>query len=349
MNRRDFLLSAAAAATPRLSFLRDRASVLAWFREAKFGLFIHYGLYSLEGRGEWLQYVEKIPIAEYAKLASRFTADKFDAGKICDLALEAGMRYVNLVTKHCDSFCLWDTRETEFNTMNTPARRDLVAEMAEACRKRGLGLFLFYEHGFDWRHPHGPAPWDWKARSVRPAYDPPDPFYAPRERYDFNNYLRYVSNQITELLTQYGPVAGVWLDGAGIPHSGDKSKFRLPELYALIRKLQPQALISYKWGVNGDEDFLAPEETQLAKIRKEGNTKPVEICATLQKRWWGYCEKCERRNADEVMAKLREAAQWKANLLLNTGPVGDGSIHPDEIAVLREVGRRLRREGFPKA
>ncbi len=331
-----------------------------WFRSAKFGLFIHYGLYSLEGRGEWLQFVEKIPIAEYAKLASRFRADRFDAGKICDLALEAGMKYVNLVTKHCDSFCLWNTRETEFNSMNTPARRDLVAEMAEACRKRGLGLFLFYEHGFDWRHPHGPAPWDWKVRSVRPAYDPPDPHYAPRESYDFNRYLKYVSNQITELLTNYGPVAGIWLDGAGVPHSGDKakfgvphsgdkSKFRLPELYALIRKLQPHALISYKWGVNGDEDFLAPEETQLAKIQKEGNTKPIEICATLQKRWWGYCETCERRSADEVFGKLREAASWKANLLLNTGPLGDGSIHPQEAEVLREVGRRLKRNGFPAA
>lgn len=349
MTRRDFLASMAAAATPKLPFLSSREANLKWFRSAKYGLFIHYGLYSIEGRGEWLQFVEKIPIAEYAKLASRFRADKFDAGKICDLALEAGMKYVNLVTKHCDSFCLWNTRETEFNSMNTPARRDLVAEMADACRKRGLGLFLFYEHGFDWRHPHGPAPWDWKSRAVRPAYDPPDPHYAPRESYDFNNYLRYVSNQITELLTNYGPVAGVWLDGAGVPHSGDPSKFRLPELYALIRKLQPQALISYKWGVNGDEDFLAPEEKQLDKIKKSGNTKPIEICATLQKRWWGYCEKCERRNADEVWEKLREAASWNANLLLNTGPLGDGSIHPQEAAVLREVGARLKREGFPKA
>ena len=246
-----------------------RQAALSWFREARYGLFIHYGLYSLLGRGEWVQYQETIPIAEYARLAERFTAEAFDAEFIADLAVEAEMRYVNLVCKHCDSFALWDTRQTEFNSLNAPAGRDLVAEMAAACAARGLGFFAFYEHGFDWRHPHGPAPWDWPLKVVRPHYDPPDPWFATQEEHDFDQYILYANRQIAELCTRCDALAGVWLDGAGIPVSGDKSKYRCPELYAMIRALQPEALISYKFGVEPElEDFFAPEHHQLERIRE---------------------------------------------------------------------------------
>ena len=323
-----------------------RRAALEWFKNARFGLFIHYGLYSLLGRGEWVMFYDKIRPAEYARLQDQFTASKFDAEFICRLAVEAGMRYITLVTKHCDSFCLWNTKQTDFNSVNSPAKRDLVKEMAEACRKNGLGFFVFYEHGFDWRHPHGPAPWDWKAKAVRPAYDPPDAWYAPRESYDFGKYLDYVTAQITELTGNYGPLAGVWLDGAGVPHSGDRSKFRLPELYSLIRGRQPQTLISYKFGVNGDEDFLAPELPQVKLIQDRG-AKPAEICRTLEPRWWGYDRAAEGKHhtADEVMEMAAECAQYNANLLLNTGPLPDGSIPPEDVRTLREFGRRVRAKG----
>jgi alpha-L-fucosidase len=178
---------------------------------------------------------------------------------------------------------------------------------------------------------------------VRPHYDPPEPSYAYGEDYDFCEYLDYVREQIRELLTGYGPVAGVWLDGAAIPHSGDKSRFRLPKLHAMIRELQPHALISYKWGVTGTEDFLAPEKPQLDRIGKEsGEGKPLEVCLTLQTRGWGYVQDARHLTADEVMAELEAAASLKANLLLNTGPLGDGSIHPEDVSTLREVGKRIR-------
>ncbi|HHW49086.1 MAG TPA: alpha-L-fucosidase precursor [Clostridiaceae bacterium] len=327
---------------------------LKWFRNAGFGLFIHYGLYSLLGKGEWVQYIDKIPLAEYEKLMTQFTACSFDADFIAELALEAGMKYVNLVAKHCDGFCLWNSKTTWFNSVNSPAGRDLVAEMREACSRKGLGFFVFYEHGLDWRHPHGPAPWDWPIKEVRPHYEPPDPNYAPREQYDFNKYIDYVNGHITELCTNYGTISGVWLDGAGVPHSGDKSKFRIKELYALIRSLQPHALISYKWGVEGDEDFYAPEETQIDRIPIEAiardpasgdNNKPVEICTIMQKGFWGYQKDAEHLNTDEVMAKLRMAAKYNANLLLNIGPLGDGSVHPHDVKVLREVGKYIRTHG----
>jgi alpha-L-fucosidase len=346
----------AVAGRPVPAFLRGfekqhaaepRAAVLEWFRQARFGLFIHYGLYSLLGRHEWVMYREKIRPEEYAKLAGRFTAEKFDADAICDLALDAGMKYVNLVTKHCDSFCLWDTEATEFNSMKAPARRDLVKEMAAACDKRGLGFFVFYEHGFDWRHPDGPAPWDWKSPSVRPAYDPPDPWYTPREKYDFRKYLDYVDAGITELLTKYGPVAGVWLDGASIPASGDRTRFRCTDLYARIRRIQPQALISYKWGIEGSEDFLAPEKQQLKSVT-DRRGRPMEVCWTTQKGSWGWMGSAPHLTVEEGWEELRAARRLDANLLLNIGPLGDGSIHPVQEKLLRDMGRRLRKEGFPQ-
>jgi len=325
-----------------------RQASLKWFTDAKYGLFIHYGLYSLLGRHEWVQYKETIPIAEYAKLKDKFTAKNFDADFITDLAIQSEMKYVTFVAKHCDSFCLWDTKYTDFNSVNSPAKRDLVAEIAKACEKKGLGLFIFYEHGFDWRHPHGPAPWDWSYKAVRPHYDPPDPFYAKREEYDFQKYLDYVTGHINELMTNYGPVAGVWLDGAVIPYSGDKSKFRLPELYALIHRLQPQAIISYKRGVTGTEDFIASEKRHEAMNFAEKTKKPREVCDTMQEYGWGYVEKTRHLSADEVMEKINHAASLDANLLLNTGPLPDGTIYPEDIQTLRAVGRRIREKGWPK-
>ena len=347
------LRAAAAQPPPHLArygelWSKDpRAASVQWFREARFGLFIHYGLYSLEGRHEWLMFREKVRPADYAKLAERFTAERFDADAICELALAAEMKYVNLVAKHCDSFCLWDTKLTDFNSVRSPAKRDLVAEMARACEKRGLGLFVFYEHGFDWRHPHGPAPWDWKSPNVRPAYDPPDPWYAPREKYDFQKYLDYVTGGIRELLTNYGPVAGVWLDGASIPASGDASKFRCPELYSLIRRLQPHALISYKWGIEGSEDFLAPEKIQLDRVR-DRRGRPMEVCWTTQKGSWGWKADAAHLTVEEAWQELQRASELDANLLLNIGPLADGSVHPEQQRILREMGARIRKQGFPR-
>jgi len=135
-----------------------RAAALQWFREAKFGLFIHYGLYSLDGIHPFEQHRLKIPVAKYEKKAVRFTAEKFDAGAFCDLALEAQMKYVTLVTKHCDGFCLWDTKHTAFNSVRSAAKRDLVAEMVAACNQRGLALFRVLRIRLRVASPTRPAP-----------------------------------------------------------------------------------------------------------------------------------------------------------------------------------------------
>lgn len=327
----------------------ERHARLEWFRNAKFGLFMHYGLYSLLGRGEWVQLKEKIHVDDYEKLKDRFTAENFDADRVTDLALAAGMQYVNLTTMHHDGFCLFDTKETDFNSVQSLARRDLVAELAEACHRKGLGLCLYYSHGRHWRHPHAMSPPRYGASS-RPAYDEPEPRYATGADHDIGRYVATCKAQMTELLTHYGPVANIWFDGWGTPRSGPwQEELQIPELYAHIRSLQPGCLISYKLGLTGGEDFFAPEyhwPDQFPELMQEvrDSGKPVEICHHIA--GWGYTAELDgqHRGADSVMDDLAFAASHNANLLLNVAPRGDGSFDDQDVQTLREVGERLDRK-----
>jgi len=374
MNRRQFMrwscaAAAASSSAPILTLARAGEAIpsylvnhkktyldnphkaaLEWFREAKFGLFIPYGPNSLvsmigsrAARNDWLQYNEKLSVAEYAGVAQRFAADKFDVDFVTDLVLDAGMKYVNITTRHHDGFCLFDTRYSDFKITKTLAKRDLVAELTEQCRKKGLGIFYYYSHGRDWRHPHGPDNERWGGKA-RPVYDKPEPHYKYGNEHDLTKYVDFVKNQITELLTNYGPIAGIWLDGIAVPNSRPEKMhlFRLQELYAHIRRIQPQTLVSYKQGVTGTEDFLAPERKW-----KEKSDKRLEICDTLQPRQWFYSKSLDGRHktADDVMAMRTNARTMGSNLLLNTGPLPDGSIHPEDVKTLKEVGRRLRNKG----
>lgn len=326
-----------------------RKAAIEYFRNAKFGLFIHYGLYSqLEGiwqgehvkPAEWIQLRGKIRVAEYEKLASKFTAEKFDADFITDMALNAGMKYINLTTRHHDSFCLFDSKYTDFKSTNSPAKRDLVAELSEQCQKKGLGFYLYYSHGRDWRHPHAPNNDNWGG-SARPQYEPKEESYKFGEEHNLQIYVDFMKNQITELLTNYGPIAGIWLDGIGTPRSRPENihLFKCQELYDHIHSLQPQVLVSYKQGLLGTEDFKAPE-----RHFKGSSDVPLEICDTLQPFSWGYALKDEEghKTAEDVMEMLKKAEQMNANLLLNTGPLPDGSIHPDDVKTLKEIGKRLK-------
>ncbi|MDP7132254.1 MAG: alpha-L-fucosidase [Planctomycetota bacterium] len=346
-----------------------RTAAREWFAEAKLGLFLHYGLYSIPGGewngqqvfnrnnadqpvAEWIQFHGLIPVADYAKLKDSFTAEKFDADFITDLAIEAEMKYVNITTRHHDSFCLFETAETEFNSVNSPARRDLVKELAEQCQKKGLGLFLYYSHGRDWKHPHAPTR-DWGG-TARPAYDQRPPEYLDDHDVDLGQYISFLKSQITELLTHYGPIAGIWLDGEGVLKKyGDLNGgldnaielLQVHELYEHIRNLQPQCLVSYKQGVTGTEDFLTPERTHFGLGDK---TDLLEINTTIQEHSWGYNKFTRhRKDAEELMDTLRMARTLPANLLLNTGPRADGSLVEEEVNALRDLGHKIRNEGWP--
>lgn len=314
-----------------------RAAAVEWHRNAKWGLFVHYALASLRGltaqqsskakgvsNAEWKQLKQGTP-EEYAKLKGRFTAEKFDADFITGLALSAEMHYVNFTTRHLGGLYMFRTTVSDFTSLNSPARRDLVAELAAQCRKKGLGLFL---------------------------YCPPDVARTePHETFDRNRTV------VRELLTQYGPIAGIWLDGIGSYYEEPESYSRINELYALIRSLQPQCLISFKQGT-GAEDFVAPEGLMHVKggpIAEKAWAmnagKRGDICTNMQTAppAWIYMKGCEHINADQVLALLADAFAQKANLTLNTGPLPDGSIHPSDVAALREAGARIRKNGYPAA
>ena len=321
-----------------------RAAAIQWFRDAKYGLFLHYGLYSLLGRHEWVQFKELIPVAEYARLKDRFTAERFDADAIASFAADAGMRYVNITTRHHDSFSLFETAESDFHSVNSPCGRDLAAELAAACDRQGIGFFCYYSHARDWKHPHAPNNDQWGG-NARPAYDPPEPSYACGDDHDLNIYLDFMKAQVTELLTHCeAPIAGIWLDGIAVPLSGDRALFRCQELYDHIHSLSPYVLVSYKQGLLGTEDFLAPEHKAV-----DSQGKPGEICTTMCPRSWGYLEegKGKHKTADDVWETLTYAREQGWNLLLNTGPLPDGSLDPEDTEVLRRVGDHLRNEGFP--
>ena len=336
----------------RMEYRKDpRQANLQWFKDADYGLFIHYGLYSLLERGEWVQLRDTIPVAEYAKLKERFTAENFDADRITDIAIKAGMKYITITSKHHDGFCLFNTRETDFNAVNSPAGRDLIKELYEACNEKGLGLFLYYSYAADWKHPYfysRESGWI----NARPAYPEPQPEYLFRKDEDFKIYVAYVHRQLEEILTQYPLIAGIWFD----PIMGFYSRpdlFPIDSTYALIRRLSPHALISFKQGANGDEDFVAPERSggarvgqqfEVARLVYEKNReKPREICNTLQPHAWGY----DRRNdghhktAADIMEMLRQADSLDANLLLNVGPRGDGSFPEEDVEALEQAGLLL--------
>ncbi|HIT09383.1 MAG TPA: alpha-L-fucosidase [Candidatus Merdivicinus faecavium] len=337
---------------------------LAWFQDARYGLFLHYGLYSLLHNREWIQFFDKIPVSEYEKLAGQFTAHNFDADYITDLALKAGMKYVNLTTCHHEGFCLWDSRVEPFNSKNAAAGRDLVKELSEAGDRKGLGFFAYYTFMLNWRHPYyvDRTVFD----SARPDYDTPEPRYLYRKKEDFRHYIAYIEEVMDELLSNY-KITGIWLDLIAAWYAMGEEYIPIEEIYARLRAKHPDVLISWKQGATGTEDFASPENSfhdlaetvrprfgdagaERARRGFEGNrNKHNEICSTVQRGSWGYNPRCENRSVEELYQLLGHAAEHDCNLLLNVGPMADGSIHPNHAKILLELGEKIRREGFPSA
>lgn len=242
--------------------VNPRAATLKWYRDARFGLQIHYGIYSQVGHTEKVMLREKPSVAEYRALADSFDPSGFDAQAITSLAVAGGFKYICMCARHHDSFALFrsDYVAHGFDRYNAFAvsGRDLVGELAESCARAGLGLFFYYSLGRDWVHPYF---YDRGASidlAARPAYGKRDPAYQYAQPEDFRHYRYYCHTHLRELLTRYGPIAGFWFD----PESavlGHPEMFKVEQTYRLIREMQPQALIAWKRGVTGDEDFRTPE------------------------------------------------------------------------------------------
>lgn len=318
-----------------------KAAVLKWFSEAKYGMFIHYGLYSLSEDHEWAMYHKKITPSEYALRRDSFTAEIFDADKITDLAISAGMKYITFTTCHHESFCLFDSKVEPFNSVNSPCGRDLVKELSEACDKKGLGFFAYYTFMLNWRHPYYVTRKEFL--HARPDYDAQPPEYLYREKNDFKKYLDYIMKVIDEIASNY-KLSGLWFDLiAAYYYMGDEY-IPIDDIYKQIREKHPELLISFKQGATGTEDFASCEgsyKSQEDGMRREvgeigaqrakkafelNKNKHNEVCTTIQRHSWGYDSSDETKTVPELLEVYKSAQKSNCNLLLNIGPRGDGSI-----------------------
>lgn len=284
-----------------------------WFADARFGMFVHYGLYSLLGRGEWVMNREKIPRDEYARLARDFSAEWFDADALCDLAANAGMRYIVLTTMHHEGFRLYDTALSEYCTSKTASRRDLVAEVIAAARKRKLRVGLYH--------------------SLNNLYDQPDAVDALESAQAKKQFIDATHARIRELLTKYNPVDVMWYDGWW-PFDADG--WRAEEMNAMVRKIQPHILVNGRNGLAGD--FATPEMHMSAPTP----WRPWEACMTLNNSWGYHAGDHDWKTPGQVVDLLATAANGRGNLLLNVGPTGDGSIPGETVRVLSAVGDWIR-------
>lgn len=320
-----------------------QAAAAQWFREAKYGLFMHYGIYSLMESGEWVLYRKQVPLQQYDKLVEQFTAEKFDADVITDVALEGGMKYITFTSRHHDSFCMFDTKYSDFKSTNSPCKRDFVGELVEQCNQKGLGFFPYYSYGRDWRHPHAPPSKQLREFRAQGRLHP-EKTDVP---FDMKIYEEFVNNQVTELLTNYGDIAGIWFD-APPEISRNLDVFSPQKTYDMIHRLQPHAMVSAKWGITGTEDFYAPETNQFYDfyVNTMDRNIPMEICGNLGT-GWGWSVKYKSKGAEHLEKSLANTAFWDANLLINSGPRPDGSLFEDDVKAIREMGRRIKADGFP--
>lgn len=340
-----------------------KQGVLKWFSEANYGMFIHYNMSTLLHDNEWGMLNNAIPIDEYEKLTTHFTAHNFDADKIVDMAEAAGMKYITMVTCHHDGFCLWNSKIEPYNVMHTPCGRDLVREMSEACDRKGMGFFVYYTFMLNWHHPYFV---DTTVFDVaRPPYKTPEPRYLYRKKEDFKHYIDYIEAIMDELLSNY-KVTGIWLDLIAAWYAMGYEYIPIDDIYENIRRKHPDVLISWKQGATGTEYFASPEhgfvdltESIRARFGDAGaerarigfarnKNKHNEICATVQNGAWGYNPRCGYKSVDELYNLLGHAQEHNCNLLLNVGFMADGSVDPLQRDIIFGLADRIKKEGISK-
>jgi len=295
---------------------RDRR--MKWWREARFGMFIHYGLYSQVGRNEWVMSVENYPISEYEKLADTFQPKSGAPREWAELAKKAGMKYMVMTTRHHEGFSLWDSKVNPYNSVNYGPKRDIVKEFVDACREFDLKIG-FYSSLMDWHHPDG-----WKC-----AFD-------SEARKRFTNYITELNR---ELLTQYGKIDILWYDVSRPMESWEG--WNSLERNQMVRELQPDIIINNRSRL--DEDFGTPEGHVTAENRD------WEACMTFNGISWGYVNSEQAApysyNAQRIIKMLNTATAGSGNLLLNIGPMPDGSVPEESVKPLTEVGEWLKENG----
>ncbi|MFN8666830.1 MAG: alpha-L-fucosidase [Gemmatimonadaceae bacterium] len=308
-----------------------------WFQDARFGLFIHWGIYSELGAGEWVMNTRGIPAAQYERLSTFFNPVKFDAAAWVALAKAAGMKYITVTSKHHDGFAMFDSKVSDYNVMRrTPFARDPLRELVAAANKEGIKVFFYYSQ-LDW-HSTDYYPVGQTGRtSGRPAGG------------DFDRYLDYMNAQLRELLTNYGSIGGIWFDGMW---DRPEANWRLRETYDLIHQLQPAALIGSNHHMTPfpGEDFQMIEKDLPGQNSAGWNTAalgalPLETCETMNGSWGFNLTDHDYKSTRDLVRYLVKAAGANANFLLNVGPMPNGAIQPEFAERLQEVGAWLKVNG----
>jgi alpha-L-fucosidase len=319
-------------------------SRMDWWRNAKFGMFIHWGTYAVPaGRwndvnthGEWIREKAHIPLEQYNKFATQFNPINFDANSWVLMAKEAGMKYIVITVKHHDGFCLWDSKFTDYDVMDaTPYKRDILEQLAKACKKTDIKLCFYYSI-MDWHHPDYLPRRKWENRPVGDA--------------DFDRYVGYMKAQLAELIHNYGPLGVLWFDGewedTWTPQRG-------ADLYKYVRSLQPDIIINNRVGkgrkgMSGTfdpniavGDFGTPEQ----QIPATGLRYDWETCMTMNNHWGYNAVDKDFKSAQDLIRKLIDTSSKGGNFLLNVGPRADGTFPPESVERLKEIGSWMKING----
>ncbi|WP_423493869.1 alpha-L-fucosidase [Microbacterium esteraromaticum] len=305
-----------------------------WFDDARFGLFVHFGIYSVAARHEWVQNYERITDADYRPYFDHFDPDRFDAAQIARTAKEAGMGYVVLTTKHHDGFCLWDSKLTDFTSVDA-CGRDLVREYVDALRAEGLKVGLYHSL-IDWHHPDFTVDW------VHPRRDDPNAGELNAGR-DMARYRAYLHGQVRELLTEYGQIDYLFFDFTYPEHKDGwagkgPEDWAASELLAMCRELQPDMLVNDRLGIPAD--FVTPEQYQpTAPLTVGGVPQVWEACQTLNGSWGYHRDNMDQKSPTLLVQMLADSVSMDGNMLLNIGPDGRGAIAPRDARTLDELGQ----------
>ena len=338
------LLETASGDTARPERLWDetdeqRKHRLQWWRESRFGMFIHFGLYSLPARHEWVKSIEQMSDAAYDQYFQNFNPDKLDVRLWVRAAKRAGMKYIVLTTKHHEGFCLFDSKLTDYKITKTKYGRDLVREFVSACREEDMRVGFYYSLP-DWHHEHYTIDKYHPQRPLKcsPFGDaalvgPEEPWLRLNEGKDFSQYIRYMRGQITELLTNYGPVDLMWFDFT-MPEKRTKqaSDWQSKELVSMVRKLQPGIIINDRLGLGTTTldgwDFVTPEQKMPnpESLVRFGRSVPWERCQTFSGSWGYHRDQQGWKSERECIELLVQAVSHGGNLIMNVGPTGRGEF-----------------------
>lgn len=302
-----------------------REEARQWFREAKFGMFIHWGIYALLGKGEWIRNVGKIPQEEYAKLPAQFNPTEFHPAKWAKLASGAGMRYMVMTTKHHDGFCMFDAHNTDWKVTNTPYGRDVLAKLTKAFEKQDIRVGYYYSI-MDWHHDDYLPRLSWEAEE------------RPAEGHNVMDYIAYMREHIEQLLTEYRPAPFVlWYDGGWVNRPEDLGAV---ETNARARELKPDILINDRHFTK--EDLVTPEQRipPTGIVDDDGQPALWEACITMTSHWWGYdAHETVYKTPEFLIRMLVDIVSKGGNLLLNIGPEPDGSIQKEFVDRLKAIGK----------